>query len=156
MIPYPWSGWSANAMRIWKTAGAIGRSGSKGLGMTRATISEYGYICKAILAEVVAATTLLSACGPTLAGVRLQPEVLTTFHVGDIVAIHVPSARHYSIGSGGTALTLIKRTEQEDTTVYLYRAVETGRQTFVATPREPGPGGCVSCVTVHYFVSVIE
>src|SRR5687768_428062 len=36
MIPYPWSGWSANAIRIWKTARAIGRSGSKGFGMTRA------------------------------------------------------------------------------------------------------------------------
>jgi hypothetical protein len=50
----------------------------------------------------------------------------------------------------------MKQTQQDDTTIYIYRAVELGDQTLVATPREPGPGGCISCVTVHYFIKVIQ
>jgi pimeloyl-ACP methyl ester carboxylesterase len=36
------------------------------------------------------------------------------------------------------------------------RAVAPGNQTLIATPRGPTPDGCVSCVTVHYFIKVIE
>ena len=38
--------------------------------------------------------------------------------------------------------------------MYVYRAVAAGNQTLVLTPRDSGPDGCVSCVTVHYFVTV--
>jgi hypothetical protein len=51
---------------------------------------------------------------------------------------------------------LMKQQQQQGATVYLYRAVEPGTQTFVATPREPTPDGCVSCVTVHYIIKVIQ
>jgi len=49
---------------------------------------------------------------------------------------------------------LLKRTEERETTVYRYRAVAPGNQTLVLTPRDPGPDGCISCVTVHYFITV--
>jgi hypothetical protein len=85
---------------------------------------------------------------------ELQPEQPATIRVGDVAALRVDSARHYSVGSAGSSLTLIKRAEQQGTTVYVYRAVGPGSQTLVLTPRDPGPGGCISCVTVHYFITV--
>ena len=65
------------------------------------------------------------------------------------------SDRHYSISSAGSSLALVKQMQQHDMTVHVYHAVEVGNQTLVATPRDPGPDGCVSCVTVHYFIKVI-
>jgi len=88
--------------------------------------------------------------------VKLQPEVPSTVRVGETAAIEVPSDRHYSMGSAGSALALMKQVQQHDTTMYLYRAFEVGNQTFVLTPRDSGPDGCVSCVTVHYFIKVIR
>ena len=105
---------------------------------------------------MVAVAALAFACGATLASVRLQPEAPTTLRVGETAAIQVPSDRGYRFGSAGSALALMKETQQRDTTTYIYRAVEVGNQTLVATPREPGPGGCISCVTVHYFIKVIQ
>jgi hypothetical protein len=72
-----------------------------------------------------------------------------------VAAVHMPSDQHM-IGSAGSSLVLMKQKQQQGTTVYLYRAVEPGNQTFVATPREPTLDGCVSCVTVHYFIKVIQ
>ena len=50
----------------------------------------------------------------------------------------------------------MKRKEQQGTTIYFYRAAGIGNQTLVATPESPGPGQCISCVTVHYFIKVIQ
>lgn len=108
------------------------------------------------LCWIVAVAASVFACGGTLASVRLQPEAPTTLRVGETAAIHVSSDRGYRFGSAGSALALMKQTQQDDTTIYIYRAVELGDQTLVATPREPGPGGCISCVTVHYFIKVIQ
>jgi hypothetical protein len=105
---------------------------------------------------VAVATALSWACGDTLAVVRLPPDEPVTVHVGDIAAVHVLSERHYAIGSAGSSLVLLKQTQQSDTTIYFYRAVGVGKQALVATPRDPGPDGCISCVTVHYFITVIE
>ena len=102
------------------------------------------------------ATALMLACGGTLSVIRLQPEQPATLHVGQIAAVHVPSERNYSIGSAGKSLVLTKQTQQDDTTVYFYRAVSIGDQTLVATPRDPGPDQCISCGTAHYFVKVIK
>ena len=102
------------------------------------------------------ATTLLCGCGAARSVVRLQPEELVTLHVGQLAAIEVLSERHYGMGFAGSSLMLLKQTQQRDTTMYLYRAIGVGRQTFVATPRDPGPDGCISCVTVHYFINVVE
>jgi hypothetical protein len=103
-----------------------------------------------------AAMVLSWACGDTLASVRLQPEEPVTVHVGDMTAVQVLSDRHYFIGSAGSSLVLLKQIQQSDTTIYFYRAVGVGKQALVATPRDPGPDGCISCVTVHYFITVIE
>jgi hypothetical protein len=96
------------------------------------------------------------ACGGTLAVVQLQPEDPSTLRVGDVAAVRVDAGRQYSIGSAGTSLVLTKRSEERGESVYFYRAVAAGHQTFVLTPRDSGPDGCVSCVTVHYFVTVTK
>lgn len=107
-------------------------------------------------AAVVFVGALLIACGPTLSVIRLQPEQPATLRVGQIVTVHVPSQRNYSIGSAGSSLVLTKQAQQDDMTVYFFRAASIGNQTLVAAPRDAGPERCISCVTAHYFVRVIE
>jgi hypothetical protein len=102
------------------------------------------------------AAIALFACSAASSVVTLRPEERASLRIGDVAAVRVDSNRHYSVGSAGTALTLLKRTEARGTTVYLYRAVSAGNQTFVLTPRDPGPDGCISCVTLHYFVEVLK
>jgi hypothetical protein len=87
---------------------------------------------------------------------ELEPELRTTIRVGDTAAMRVDTARRFSVGWGGELLRLIKRIEEHGTTAYVYRAVAPGDHTFVLTPRETGPDSCVSCVTVHYFVTVVQ
>ena len=108
-------------------------------------------ICRAVAVGI-----LLSACGSTVAFVRLEPERPTAVHVGQVVAVQLSSESQYAIGSAGRSLMLTKQAEQHKTTFHFYRAVEVGDQTLVATPRDPGPGGCISCVTVRYFIKVVE
>jgi hypothetical protein len=108
-------------------------------------------ICPAVAVAIV-----LSACGGTLASVRLEPEQPTTVHVGQVVAVPLSSESHYAISSAGRSVILTKQAEQHKTTLHFYRAVEVGSQTLVATPRDPGPEGCISCVTVRYFIKVVE
>jgi hypothetical protein len=105
---------------------------------------------------IAANAAVVFACGGTLPSVRLQPEAPTTVHVGETIAVQLPAERHYHLGSAGSSLALMKQLQQHDTTIYIYRAVEAGNHTLVASPRDPGPGGCISCVTVHYFVKVIR
>ena len=100
---------------------------------------------------VVAFSCVCAACRPVA---ELQPEQPATIRVGDLAALRVDSDRHYAVGSAGSSLTLVERAEERSTTVYVYRAVVPGQQTFVLTPRDPGPDGCISCVTVHYFITV--
>ena len=101
-----------------------------------------------------AAIALLGAYSAANSLVTLRPEEQAILHVGDIAEVRVASDRHYTVGSAGTALTLMKRIDEHGTTVYRYRAVTAGNHTLVLTPRDPGPDGCVSCVTVHYFIQV--
>jgi hypothetical protein len=105
---------------------------------------------------LVANAAMVFACGGSLPSVRLQPEAPTTVHVGETAAVEVPSDRHFQLGSAGDSLMLVKQMHQHDKTVYLFRAVQVGNHTLVATPRDPGPGWCISCVTVHYLVKVIQ
>jgi hypothetical protein len=97
----------------------------------------------------------LCSCGGTVTSVRLQPDEPATLHVGDVAAIRAGSDLQI-VGSAGTSLVLVKRTRERDAIVYFYRAVTAGNQTFILTPRHPGPDGCVSCLTVHYFIKVVE
>jgi hypothetical protein len=93
------------------------------------------------------------ATGPS---VRLQPEADSLVHVGEVAELRVASNQHFSVGTAGSALTLLKQKQSRGDTIYLYRAVAVGDQTFVATPKDPGPDGCLSCVTVHYFAKIIQ
>jgi hypothetical protein len=106
--------------------------------------------------SLAAAAAVLSSCAPTSAVVQLQPDQPTVLHVGDVAAVQVLSDLHYSIGLAGTSLAQIKQQQRHGMTIYLYRSVAVGNQTLVVTPRNPGPDGCVSCVTVHYFIQVVQ
>jgi hypothetical protein len=106
--------------------------------------------------SLAAAATVLSSCAPTSAVVQLQPDQPTVLRVGDVAAVQVPSDLHYSIGLAGASLAQIKEQERRGMTIYVYRSVAVGNQTLVVTPRNPGPDGCVSCVTVHYFIQVVQ
>ena len=106
------------------------------------------------------AVPIIAACLCIWTGCRpaaeLQPEQPATVHVGELAAVRVDSARGYSAGSAGDSLKLIERGKERTTTIYVYRAVAPGHHTLVLTPREPGPDGCVSCVTLHYFITVVK
>ena len=78
-----------------------------------------------------AAIALLGAYSAANSLVTLRPEEPSILHVGDIAEVRLA-------------------------TVYRYRAVTAGNHTLVLTPRDPGPDGCVSCVTVHYFIQVAK
>jgi hypothetical protein len=108
-----------------------------------------------ILRCAAALTTLAIACAQPVSAVRLQAEQVSVVHVDQTALLTVPSAGEFSIGSAGTALTLISRHQRDGRTIYTYQAVRPGDQTFIATPKEPGPDGCVSCMTVRYFVKVV-
>jgi hypothetical protein len=98
----------------------------------------------AVIGAVVAAS-----CASVL---ELRPEQTISVHVGQVVSL--PAESNFSVGSAGDALRLLKQTDAHGRTKYVYRAVTRGQQTFVLTPAERGPDGCVSCVTIHYLVTV--
>lgn len=98
---------------------------------------------------------LTLGCRATLSPVTLRADTATTLHVGDVAVVRVASDRHFSLGSAGEALAFVKEQQRGASTTFVYRAAAVGKNTIVATPREPGPDGCVSCVTVHYFVDVV-
>jgi len=104
---------------------------------------------------IVSAVAVCGSCGGPSA-VRLQAEKTVTLHVGEVANITLPSEGHYTIGFAGTSLVLAQQSQQQDTTSFVYRAVNPGDDTLVATPGSSGPGQCVSCVTVHYFVKVVQ
>src|SRR5207248_1442421 len=70
-------------------------------------------------------------------------------------AIHIPSNQRYSVGSAQSALVPLRQFRQRGEVVYLFRAASTGNDAFVLTPVGIPNGECISCVTVHYFVTVV-
>jgi hypothetical protein len=104
---------------------------------------------------IVALSSVLCGCDHERALLRIEPErYQVTLHVGELAVIEVPSDAQYSLGGPGNALILQERKEHKGVTSYIYRALHAGDDTIVATPAKPGPDGCISCVTVHYFVKV--
>lgn len=61
----------------------------------------------------------------------------------------VDADRHFSVDGVVDSLAFVKQANDHKTTSYVYGAVAPGNQVFVLTPRDPGPDGCISCVTVH-------
>lgn len=98
--------------------------------------------------------TVCFACASRVT-VRLEPEERATLRVGQVAFVQL-SARHDVIGAAGTALVLLKKTHRRDATIYLYRAVETGNQVLIVTPKDIPEGHCISCVTEHYFITVVR
>jgi hypothetical protein len=105
---------------------------------------------------MTSAIAFFCAVAPSGQPIQLKPEVDTTLHLGQMAELRVETNQHFTINEAGRALVRIHHTQRKGQTIYVYRAAELGRQTFVLTPRNPGPDGCVSCVTVHYFVNVIQ
>ena len=102
----------------------------------------------------VGAVSLACASGP-LVSVRLQAEQPTTVRLGEIAAVQL-SERQSVMGSAGNTLVLLKRTQERGTSVYFYRAVTIGDHTIIAAPENPKNGQCISCVTEHYFIRVVQ
>jgi hypothetical protein len=107
---------------------------------------------KTVTVLVLAAScSVFPGCSPTL-----QPEQPATIRVGDLATVRVDSARHYSLASAGDALTLLRQGEEGTTTLYVFSGAAPGQATLVLTPRDPGPDNCISCVTLHYFITVVR
>ena len=124
--------------------------------MTACRSSEYEDLLRTVsVCWVATVVAMFAACAHTPISVRLALEDRTTLHVGEIGALQMPSERQYMIGSAGSSLVLLKQEHQQGATVYFYRAVHTGNQTLVAAPAGLQSGQCVSCVTLHYFVTVL-
>jgi hypothetical protein len=122
----------------------------------RAAVSAAGVVIVALAGWVT--ETRLDRADPFASPsvTELQPERPATVHLGYLAAVRVDSNLHYTVGSAGESLTFVKQTTDARTTVYLYRASAPGDETLVLTPRDPGPDGCISCVTKHYFVTVAK
>jgi hypothetical protein len=111
---------------------------------------------RAVIIYSVAALTILPACARSTAYVRLQPEQETTLHVGETAAVDFDQKTPYAIGSGGGSLIRIKQlTSHDGGKTHVYRAVQVGPDTLVATPEDLPAGHCISCVTRHYFIKVV-
>ena len=81
----------------------------------------------------------------------------TALHVGELAVLHMPSninRRYLHSGPDGAwldTLALVKRSGRDVT----FRAVHQGRGVILISPAQPG-GGCMSCVTIRYFIEVVS
>jgi len=74
--------------------------------------------------------------------------------VGDLATLSI-SEKQYSMGFAGDSLTLLKKRQRGDSTVFVYRAIQPGNTTLIASPQNLPGDHCISCVTEHYFISVV-
>lgn len=84
--------------------------------------------------------------------VTLALEERTTLRVGDLATLQLPSEREYLISEAGNAVGSVGRLK----TAVVYRAVRPGTETIVLSPAHLQPGECISCGTLHYFISVVS
>jgi hypothetical protein len=76
----------------------------------------------------------------------------TTLRVGELAVLEIPQDRHYHGNTGaGNVLALIRNSIRTT----LYRAVRPGQQTILMGSAEIPKGECVSCTTLHYFITVV-
>ena len=102
---------------------------------------------------VAAVSSALLASAQKPATVRVEQEQSSTVHVGQIASVRVPA--NHSFGGAAPTLKLVGRFKQRGATVYLYRAIRAGNATFVASPNNLKPGDCISCVTIHWFITIV-
>src|ERR1700730_5225061 len=86
--------------------------------------------------------------------VKLVLEERTTLQVGQLAMLSVPSDHRYAIDSEGSALVLVHGKRRRNQVVY--RAVRPGLETIVVGPVDLPSGDCISCLTLHYFITVIS
>jgi hypothetical protein len=103
---------------------------------------------------LAALLAVLQLWAETPAVVRLRLEGRTTLHVGQVAILHTPPNHQYVVTSNGDAIVAVKQARSKDAS-YLYRAVRSGNSALLVTPADLKQGDCVSCVTRHYFVTVI-
>jgi len=84
--------------------------------------------------------------------VTLALEERTTLRVGDLARLQLPSEREYLISEVGNAVGSVRRLK----TAVVYPAVRPGTETIVLSPAHLQPGECISCGTLHYFISVVS
>jgi hypothetical protein len=133
-----------------------GKERHKGMTRRRAAVSAVGIVIVALAGWVTETRLDRGDPLPPPPVTELQPERPATVHLGYLAAVRVDSNFRYTVGSAGESLTLVKQTTDARTTVYVYRASAPGNETLVLTPRDPGPDGCISCVTKHYFVTIVK
>jgi hypothetical protein len=83
--------------------------------------------------------------------VKLILEERTTLDVGQFAVLTIPSKRRYTVSTAGDVLLPVPNKRKGRV---VYRAVGPGPDTIVVTPIDMPAGGCVSCATRHYFVTV--
>jgi hypothetical protein len=98
---------------------------------------------------------LFLACLSSRAPLRIEPEQSTLLRVGDVAAVQVTDTEEVT-GSAGEALVFVRQSRGRLTRTYVYQAVRAGNQTIVVTPTNLHDGDCISCVTAHYFVTVVQ
>src|SRR5438132_6853819 len=123
--------------------------------MVKASNSVRDLMQKLVCGAVVAMCAVCFASAASRAPVRLEAEEGATLHVGQTAVVQL-SASHRVSGGAGTTLVLVRQTRQRDRTVYVYRAVRTGNQVILVTPRDIPDGHCISCATEHYFITVVR
>lgn len=120
-------------------------------------VEDRGFMTKQIAAACLSISlfAFVSGCASSSGSVRLQSERPVTVHVGELTIFEVPSEQQYSIGSAGNSLLFVEKRQRSDKTVFVYRAAHVGKQTLIATPKDLPSSHCVSCLTEHYFVTVV-
>src|SRR5258708_37855885 len=80
----------------------------------------------------------------------LTLEGRTTLRVGEMAVLQIPDRRYSHFDEAGSALVLVHHTRR----TVLYRAIRPGDETIAIVPDLPR-GECVSCATLHYFITVV-
>jgi hypothetical protein len=128
---------------------------------------------RSLTIQCLAALLMIGLCRVSASdSAQLKLEKRTTLHVGQIATLRLPKAGPCDVESTGDALVSIKPAHPAGTTllkaggettpvvssggaaVFVYRAAHPGDETILVVPPSP-PDGCVSCVTRHYFVTVV-
>jgi hypothetical protein len=117
-------------------------------------------------AAVVGPALFSATCATVTAPVDLKLEERTTLHVSEVGVLPVirnaecGSACHmatgsYSVNRAPSNLELVKRFRQRRRDLDVYRALSPGNATFVLSPSGIPARHCISCATIHYFVTVV-
>lgn len=80
----------------------------------------------------------------------IPAEEQTTIGVGQLARVSIPATYYYSVEAAGDSLVEVRRSKG----AVIYRAVKPGTETILLSPDVPD-GHCISCATIHYFVSVV-